>query len=52
MVNGDGFIDEAAISALECVHDGTYVKMYKAPENMTGFIDRSSNKAIVGQAVR
>ena len=52
MVNGDGFIDEAAISSLECVHDGTYVKMYKAPENMTGFIDRSSNKAIVGQAVR
>ena len=47
-VNRDGFIDEDAISSLECVHDGTYVKMYKAPEAMTGFIDRSSNKAIVG----
>lgn len=47
-VNRDGFIDEEAISGLECVYDGTYVKMYKAPESMTGFIDRSSNKAIVG----
>ena len=47
-INRDGFIDEEAISGLECVHDGTYVKMYKAPEAMTGFIDRSSNKAIVG----
>ena len=47
-VNRDGFIDEDAISSLECVHNGTYVKMYKAPEAMIGFIDRSSNKAIVG----
>lgn len=50
-VNRDGFLDEDAISALECVHDGAYVKMYKAPENMIGFIDRSSNKAVVGLTV-
>ena len=47
-VRGDGYIDEAAISKLECVEDGQYVKLYKAPEGMVGFIDRSSNKAIVG----
>ena len=47
-VRGDGYIDEALISRLECVSDGEYVKLYKAPEGMVGFIDRSSNKAIVG----
>ena len=47
-VYGDGTIDDEAISALECVYDGTYVKMYKAPEGLTGFIDRKSNRAIVG----
>ena len=47
-VRGDGYIDEGLISTLECVSDGEYVKLYKAPEGMTGFIDRSSNKAIVG----
>ena len=47
-VRGDGYIDEQALSKLECVEDGEYVKLYKAPEGMIGFIDRSSNKAIVG----
>lgn len=47
-VRGDGSIDEERISQLECVHDGEFVKMYKSPEGMTGFIDRSSNKSIVG----
>ena len=47
-VRGDGIIDEERISQLECVHDGEYVKMYKSPEGMIGFIDRSSNKSIVG----
>jgi hypothetical protein len=47
-VYGDGTIDEAAISALECVHDGQYVKLYKAPEGLAGYIDRLSNSAIVG----
>ena len=47
-VRGDGYIDEQALSKLECVDDGEYVKLYKAPEGMIGFIDRSSNKAIVG----
>ena len=47
-VRGDGYIDEAAISGLERVEDGGLVMLYKAPEGMVGFIDRSSNKAIVG----
>ena len=47
-VRRDGAIDEKAISRLECVHDGQYVKMYKAPSGMTGYIDRSTNRAIVG----
>ena len=47
-VNRDGSIDESIISNLECLHDGEFVKLYKAPESMIGFIDRSSNKAILG----
>ena len=47
-VTGDGFVDETAFAAMECVHNGEFVKMYKAPEGMTGYIDRSSNEAVVG----
>lgn len=47
-VYGDGTIDETAISSLECVHDGQYVKLYKAPEGLAGYIDRLSNTAIIG----
>lgn len=46
-VRGDGMVDEETISKLECVHDGAYVKMYKAPAGMTGYIDRSTAKAVV-----
>ena len=47
-VYGDGIIDEDTISTFECVHDGEYVKMYKAPEGLVGFIDRQSNQSIIG----
>ena len=47
-VNRDGSIDENMISGFECLHDGEFVKLYKAPETMIGFIDRSNNKAILG----
>ncbi len=47
-VCGDGMIDEKEIASMECVHEGKYVRLYKAPEGMTGFIDRTSNKSIVG----
>ena len=45
---GDGEIDEGAISSLECVHNGEFVKLYKAPEGLIGFIDRKSNQSIIG----
>ena len=47
-VYGDGTVNDDVISALECVHDGEYVKLYKAPEGLQGFIDRKSNRAIIG----
>ena len=47
-VCGDGMIDENEIASMECVHEGKYVRLYKAPEGLTGFIDRTSNKSIVG----
>lgn len=47
-VRGDGVVDEAAVSSLECVREGKYTRLYKAPEGLEGYIDRSSNKAIVG----
>ena len=47
-VIGDGVVDEELVSSLECVSKGTYVRMYKAPEALAGYIDRSSGRAIVG----
>ena len=47
-VRGDGTVDESAISALECVQEGAYTRLYKVPHGLEGYIDRSSNKAIVG----
>lgn len=48
MVRGDGFIDEEAFAKLEIVSKGEYTRLYKAPEGMEGYIDRSSNHAVVG----
>ncbi len=47
-VHGDGFIREEEISALECGRKGQYTMLYEAPEGFEGYIDRSSNEAIVG----
>ncbi len=47
-VRGDGVVDEAAVSSLECIRAGRYTRLYKAPEGLEGYIDRYSNKAIVG----
>ncbi len=47
-VRKDGFIDEDAIAGLECVSKGSYTRLYKAPEGMEGYIDRSSNEAVIG----
>ena len=47
-VLGDGHVNEAAFEMLECVHSGTYVKLYKAPEGFTGYIDRTSATSVIG----
>jgi hypothetical protein len=47
-VIGDGIIDEETISTFECVEDNAFVKLYKAPEGLMGYIDRSSNESIIG----
>jgi hypothetical protein len=47
-VRHDGMIDEEVVSKLETVSEGRYVKLYKAPEGLDAYIDRSSNEAIVG----
>lgn len=47
-VIGDGSVEEELLSTLDSVHKGAYVSLYKAPEAMTGYIDRSSSQAIVG----
>ena len=46
-VIGDGEVDEQQIAGMECVHKGTYVNLYKAPEDLVGYIERSSGRAIV-----
>ena len=47
-VLGDGHVDEAAFEHLECIHSGTYVKLYKAPSGFTGYIDRTSATSVIG----
>ena len=47
-VRKDGFIDETEIESLECVSKGAYTRLYKAPNGLEGYIDRSSNEAVVG----
>ena len=47
-MNGDGIIDEGTISTFECIEDNAFVKLYKAPEGLMGYIDRSSNESIIG----
>ena len=47
-VRGDGRIDESTISGPEIVSEGQFTRLYKAPEGLEAYIDRSSNEAIVG----
>ena len=47
-VRGDGFVKEDEISSLECICKGEFTRLYKAPDSLEGYIDRSSNEAIVG----
>jgi hypothetical protein len=47
-VYGDGYIDESSFNSLECAYDGQFVKLFKAPEGLVGYIDRQSNQSIIG----
>ena len=47
-VRGDGYVDEDAISSFECVESSQFVRLYKAPEGFSGYIDRASNESIIG----
>ena len=47
-VRKDGIIDEEAISEFETVCEGEFTRLYKAPDGLDAYIDRSSNEAIVG----
>ena len=47
-VRQDGLIDEDSISGFELASEGLFTRLYKAPEGLRAYIDRSSNEAIVG----
>lgn len=47
-VRRDGLIDEDSISGFELASEGLFTRLYKAPEGLRAYIDRSSNEAIVG----
>lgn len=46
-VTGDGELDEDAFGSLECVYEGRYARLLKAPEGMEAYIDRNKGEAIV-----
>ena len=41
-------IDTAFLGRLNLVKEGAYVKLYEAPSSLAAYIDRKSNRAIVG----
>jgi hypothetical protein len=48
LATGDGRIDFGAISSLPCTYEGKWVKVYETPKELRAFIDRNSNRSIVG----
>ncbi len=47
-VRGDGFVNESGFAGLECMSSGKFTKLYRIPEGLDAYIDRSSGNAIVG----
>lgn len=45
---GDGLLDADSIRSLPLSYDGGKVKVYDAPDNLTGYIDHRSSRAVVG----
>ena len=48
LATGDGKVNFDAISSLPCSHDGKWVKVYDCPKELKAFIDRNSNRSVVG----
>ena len=44
----DGTIQTEALDAMTCVHEGTYARVLQADDELVAFIDRNSNRAVVG----
>jgi hypothetical protein len=45
---GNGFVDFDSLYSLEPVQEGRFTKVFKAPSSLVAFIDRNTNKAIIG----
>lgn len=41
-------IDFLSISNMKCVFEGKYARVLETPKNLVAFIDRNSNKAVIG----
>lgn len=41
-------LNKEALDAFKCVHDGKYVKVLEAPGELTAYIDRNTNRSLVG----
>ncbi len=48
LVRGDGEIDFEQIASLPCIEKGEYFSLHELPEDMLAYIDRTSNRAVVG----
>lgn len=47
-VTASGMINSGRITSMECIKESRFVRLYKAPSELTAFIDRNTSKAIVG----
>ncbi len=41
-------LNKALLDSLPCIYEGKYVKVIKCPSDLVAYIDRSSNRAVVG----
>lgn len=48
LVNDSAALDRNALDSLKCIHEGTYVRVLECPAELTAYIDRNSNRSIVG----
>lgn len=48
LVNDSEAVNRNALDSLKCIHEGTYVKVLECPSELVAYIDRHSNRAVVG----